>query len=417
MNDRTSTATRSHLSLQADAGGERVLVSPITAIVQDVRKRNVTASASFSSSTGNLSSTAADPWEEMDAAGGCGPWGKEARHIPPAATTAECKCRTMRRRMSSAWKSPCQSSGTLRDASENSRVGAPAAPSNVCSYCAKRRSKLKTFAWSASHPTDNAGHKSQISDEPQHADALLQATPQLRFLSPASTDMQGAGKVHSHNLVSFVIHAAVEGTAHLKDGFIESSTMVTAGGGHAEYRASMLRDHANELAASELTSLLWVLAHEMSLENFGTVENQVFTAVFAMVHSTIKELRMAGVAAIDALVVAPSADEERKAIKFANTLSNGLRTAKGDFEFLSAVSKALGHMAKRTANVDFVESEVTRGLEWLQTERSDRRFVLLLSRIEPDLSRSANTRVQIGIVLGVEGDCYVCSNYIPLQDK
>jgi hypothetical protein len=115
--------------------------------------------------------------------------------------------------------------------------------------------------------------------------------------------------------------------------------------------------------------------------------------------------------------VAPSADEERKAIKFANTLSNGLRTAKGDFEFLSAVSKALGHMAKRTANVDFVESEVTRGLEWLQTERSDRRFVLLLSRIEPDLSRSANTRVQIGIVLGVEGDCHVCSNYVPLQDK
>jgi hypothetical protein len=38
---------------------------------------------------------------------------------------------------------------------------------------------------------------------------------------------------------------------------------------------------------------------------------------------------------------------------------------------LSAVSKALGHMAKK--NVDFVESEVTRALEWLRTERSDRR--------------------------------------------
>ena len=82
-----------------------------------------------------------------------------------------------------------------------------------------------------------------------------------------------------------------------------------------------------------------------------------------------------GLAALDALIVveAPSADEEKKGIKFANALSNGLRSANGDFEFLSAVSKALGHMALRTANVDFVESEVTRALEWLRTERSDRR--------------------------------------------
>ena len=86
---------------------------------------------------------------------------------------------------------------------------------------------------------------------------------------------------------------------------------------------------------------------------------------------------MAGLAALDALLAAPSADEERKAIKFANTLSNGLRAAHGDFEFLSAVSKALGHMAKRTANVDFVEAEVTRALEWMRTDRSDRRWAEL----------------------------------------
>ena len=75
-------------------------------------------------------------------------------------------------------------------------------------------------------------------------------------------------------------------------------------------------------------------------------------------------MRMAGLSALDALIDAPSADEETKAIKFANTLSNGLRSAQGDYEFLSSVSKALGHMAKRTTNVDFVESEVTRALEW-----------------------------------------------------
>lgn len=77
---------------------------------------------------------------------------------------------------------------------------------------------------------------------------------------------------------------------------------------------------------------------------------------------------------MDALLTAPSADEERKVIQFANTLSQGLRNGAGDFEFLSAVSKALGHMARGSSNVDFVESEITRALEWLRTDRSDRRY-------------------------------------------
>ncbi len=144
--------------------------------------------------------------------------------------------------------------------------------------------------------------------------------------------------------------------------------------GMSEFRASLIRDHENQLAAAELASLLWVMAHEMSLEDYGAVESQVFTEVFGLVHSTDKQRRMAGLAALDALLAAPSADEEKKAIKFANTLSNGLRAAHGDYEFLSAVSRALGHMATRTANVDLVESEVTRALEWLGTERSDRRY-------------------------------------------
>jgi FKBP12-rapamycin complex-associated protein len=144
-----------------------------------------------------------------------------------------------------------------------------------------------------------------------------------------------------------------------------------------DYGASLVRDRANQQAATELSSLLWILAHEMSLEDYGAVESEIFTSVFALVHEAENERRMAGLAALDALIDAPSADEEKKAIKFANTLSNGLRSAHGDYEFLSAVSKALGHMATRTANVDFVESEVTRALEWLRTERSDRRCVII----------------------------------------
>lgn len=110
------------------------------------------------------------------------------------------------------------------------------------------------------------------------------------------------------------------------------------------------------------------------VQDYGSVESEVFTYVFALVHdASDTNKRMAGLAALDALIDAPSADEEKKGIKFANALSNGLRAAHGDFEFLQALSKALGRMAQKTANVDFVESEVTRSLEWLRTERSDRR--------------------------------------------
>jgi hypothetical protein len=62
---------------------------------------------------------------------------------------------------------------------------------------------------------------------------------------------------------------------------------------------------------------------------------------------------MAGMASIMALLEAPSADEERKGIKFAYTLSQALRNGAGDFEFLHATTQALGRMAQRTANVDF----------------------------------------------------------------
>lgn len=203
-------------------------------------------------------------------------------------------------------------------------------------------------------------------ENPQHAKALLQATPQLRIISSASTDMQGLGVAASNNFLSMLL----PGTSH--NGKSRSSGNEGALSS-SDYQASLVRDRANQQAAAELASLLWILAHEMSLEDYGSVENEVFTSVFAFVHSQDADRRVAGLSALDALIDAPSADDEKKAIKFANTLSNGLRSAHGDYEFLSAVSKALGHMAKRTANVDFVESEVSRNLEWLRTDRSDRR--------------------------------------------
>jgi hypothetical protein len=57
--------------------------------------------------------------------------------------------------------------------------------------------------------------------------------------------------------------------------------------------------------------------------------------------------------AVHALLSAPSADEEKKSITFANMLSQALRTAGGDFEFLSSVAAAHEKMAGRSAKVDF----------------------------------------------------------------
>jgi hypothetical protein len=243
---------------------------------------------------------------------------------------------------------------------------------SICPKCEKVKtttvdskspSQLRLISWL------NSTRLAQV-ESPSHAEALLQDTPQLRIISSASTDMQGAGSSSPKNLLSLILpSASSNGGSKSGNGEVNGNSRSNT----SDYRASLVRDRANQQAAAELSSLLWILAHEMSLEDYGSVESEVFTSVFALVHSQDNVKRMAGLAALDALIGAPSADEEKKAIKFANTLSNGLRSALGDYEFLSAVSKALGHMATRTANVDFVESEVTRALEWLRTERSDRR--------------------------------------------
>ncbi len=244
--------------------------------------------------------------------------------------------------------------------------------------------------------TNPAGHRRKSilnpwlsAPPPKHAEELLQVTPQLRIISSSSTDMNVAGTSASNNLLSTVLSSTSfqhhfhpmnnksvadngAGNGNSAAGNPSTSSVSTT----SDYKASLLRDRSNHVAATELASLLWICAHEMSLEDYGRVESKTFTSVFALVHSKNNmDRRMAGLAALDALIDAPSADEERKAIKFANTLSGGLRSARGNYEFLSAVSKALGHMATRTANVDFVESEVTRALEWLRTDRSDRRYV------------------------------------------
>lgn len=296
-------------------------VSPITAINAEIRRKNVAAAASSGPSL-SVDDSSLDPWDDG---------GEQPTPSPVPPEPRVCRC-----------PQPRSPSRTL------------------CRQCGGRTSALG-FAWQPrSSLYASTTSSTRLLDEPHHAVALLQSTPQLRFLSSSSTDLSGAGQSSgSRNLLRQFMPADES----------EPSSNVD------EYQTSLTRERANQAAAGELAKLLWVLSHEMSLEGYAEVESEVFTAVFGLVHASDRQRRMAGLCAVDALLAAPSADEEKKAIKFANTLSNGLRAGNGEYEFLSAVSRALGHMAKRTANVDFVESEVTRALEWLRTERSDRRCV------------------------------------------
>jgi hypothetical protein len=300
--------------------------SPIVAMNQEIRRKNVVAAAAVSS--GGPS----DPWESIKTFSN-----HHNHHATESAHVCACPPTSPRHHRGPA-------------------------STTLCGTCGKR-SLLRARSISYVGEPATHGKTLQPEPEPQHALALLQSTPQLRVLCPGSTDMQGLGQTGERNMLAVLLDP--KGL----ENFTSDATTLE------EYRASLVRDRANRLAASELANLLWILAHEMSLEEYGIIESEVFSSVFGLVHSQEREKRMAGLACVDALLAAPSADEEKKGIKFANTLSTGLRAAHGDFEFLRAVSRCLGHMATRTANVDFVESEVTRALEWLRTERSDRRYV------------------------------------------
>jgi hypothetical protein len=326
--------------------------SPLTEIIQELRKKNVVTAAASAPQMTLLDSS--DPWGSSEAFSLEDEWSGS-----PAAT--RCLCSLTSKKVT-----------TPGQARERNRAPSLALDGNadgaICEICGKSKTvstgidafnlpgKMRLSSWMDASRSRRLG-------PPKHSDALIRETPKLRIICPESMDMQGAGATASTNFLRFVLPTKSNG---------KSSEKGAASKTKQDYNVRSIKNHQRQ--ADKICSLLWILAHEMSLEDYAIVESDCFTKVFALVHdSQDTNRRMAGLAALDALIDAPSADEEKKAIKFANTLSNGLRSAHGDYEFLSAVSKALGHMATRTANVDFVESEVTRALEWLRTERSDRR--------------------------------------------
>lgn len=238
-------------------------------------------------------------------------------------------------------------------------------------------------------------HRYTIGTAP-HAENLLRFTPHLQYINSQSTDMGGPSS--SRNLFTTIQQTLGDkslGLSSILSSFTNNDMP------SSEYHFSKSSTSSNAFdkqlhvqyrqVSHELSSFVSLLSNEMSLEEFASVENQVFSTIFSLVHSTDPSQKLAGIYALDAMIsVHASADEEKKAIKFANNLSSALRKQQsGDYAFLSAVTKALGRMARGSANVDYVEFEVTRALEWLKMDRPDRRLAACLTLKE--LAQNAPT--------------------------
>lgn len=213
-----------------------------------------------------------------------------------------------------------------------------------------------------------------------HVDNLLKNMPHLRHLS--TTDIKGLGIPESTNLFhKLIMNATISSNSNNTDASFDN----------VDYPTSILRQQANHRASLELASFLRILSNEMSHDKFITVESEVYSTIFSLVHSkTDRAERLAGVAALDALLSVPSFDQDKKTIRFGNNLSNGLKASTADYEFLHAVARALGKMACSAANVDRVEFEIGRSLEWLRSDRGDHRQLAAVLVLR-ELAREAPT--------------------------
>ena len=131
-------------------------------------------------------------------------------------------------------------------------------------------------------------------------------------------------------------------------------------------------------------------------ESFSKFLTELNRRVFELVSSSDPNHTVGGILAIDELIDVPS-EKNEKIIRFANYLrmvfssskrSGGSSSSGGgssgsgqqqqgatDSETLRLASRALGHLARSggSLTVDFVEFEVTRALEWLQSDRFENR--------------------------------------------
>lgn len=222
-----------------------------------------------------------------------------------------------------------------------------------------------------------------------HVDNLLRSMPHLRHLSHGpNADMSGLGISESKTILHKLLNATTQ-----------TGSSYHSPEHNLDYATSISRQQAYHRASTELASFLRILSTEMPHDKFIAVESEVYSTLFKLVHSkSDRSERLAGVAALDALLAVPSFDQDKKTIRFGNNLSNGLKVANtADYEFLHAVARALGKMASSAANVDRVEFEIGRSLEWLRSDRGDHRrlaAVLVLCELAKEAPTAFYSKTQ-----------------------
>ncbi|KAK9241824.1 armadillo-type protein [Lipomyces tetrasporus] len=127
-------------------------------------------------------------------------------------------------------------------------------------------------------------------------------------------------------------------------------------------------------SAEKLRDHLLAVVRELPIDQFTRYNNDVNRRIFELIHSTDTYDKLGGITAIDKLIDFDGTEENAtKITRFANYLR--IVIPSNDVDAMRIAAKALGRLAipGGTLTVDFVEFEVKRALEWLQSDRQETR--------------------------------------------
>ncbi len=138
-------------------------------------------------------------------------------------------------------------------------------------------------------------------------------------------------------------------------------------------------------SSKQVCSCVMAELRDAKPESFSKFLTELNRKLFELVSSNDPNHTIGGILAIDELIDVPS-EKNEKIIRFANYLrmvfsktnsssNNSSSDNQKVSETLRLASRALGHLARSggSLTVDFVEFEVTRALEWLQSDRFENR--------------------------------------------
>ena len=135
-----------------------------------------------------------------------------------------------------------------------------------------------------------------------------------------------------------------------------------------------------EAGANTLSKCVNAYRKDMSGETFTSFMTDLNKIIFDYVSSNVRHEKLGGILAIKTLIEASNSESEVQVIRFANCLRVVFQqqSQHADAETLIPASEVLGHLAKAggTLTVDFVQFEVTRALEWLQSDRHASRLLV-----------------------------------------